>query len=168
MSPALEGGCMGKRSCLPAGRGPCSPEPGASELFSQCAACTRLPPPPPSGWAVFAHGSGVHMAVVACCGLCLLPVTSVGQSGATLGLSWVRPGVWQSCRLLLCTVPRDTSTGGQGPQSDQLSAASPLLGPHSVCAVSSPLPGQGVLWSAARPYGGSLHRARSGMLLWRG
>lgn len=140
-------------------------------LLSGC--CANPPPPPlPCGWAVFAH-SGVHVAVVACCGPCSLPVTSVGRSGATLGLSRGRPGVWQRCRLLLRTVPRDTWTGGRGPQPDQLSAASPLLGPHSVCALRSPLPGQGYCGVVPAPMGALAQGQEwgasfDGLLLWRG
>ena len=35
------------------------------------------------------------MTLFACCGQDLVPALLVGQSGAALGLSWIRPGICQ-------------------------------------------------------------------------
>ena len=37
------------------------------------------------------------VALFACCGECLVPVLLVHQCGASLGLSYTRPGICQSC-----------------------------------------------------------------------
>ena len=97
------------------------------------------------------------VALFACCGQCLLSM-SVDQSGDTLGLSLVKPGICQtysstkllhtpilSPEMLCCWV---------GPESDQLSAASPLLGPQSDSQ------GEELLWCGAAPCWDCLHPAR--------
>ena len=80
-----------------------------------------------------------------------VPLLLVGQSGATFGLSLVKPGICKRC----------CSTKQQGPlpvlfteklflvdslESEQMSVPSPLLGPESDRSVwlSSPLPRKGV------------------------
>lgn len=74
----------------------------------------------------------------------------MGQCGALLGLSWVRPGfargaVAPNCRMLsLCCSPENLSLLW-GLHSDQLSSPNPLLGPQLDQYVIFPFPGTGVI-----------------------
>lgn len=56
-----------------------------------------------------------EMVLFACCGQSLVPVLLAVQYGATLGLRWVRPSVWQN----------SGSTEPQGPL--------PVLSPDKFC-----------------------------------
>ena len=93
-SPSLESSdLINKRSCRALQCNvPFSPESGASGVSPVCAVCTLLL------WLSCSCLQPCHLQwLSACCKQSFVPVSLVGQSGAALGLSWVKLGVCQRC-----------------------------------------------------------------------
>ena len=106
------------------------------------------------------------MALYACHGQGLVSVLLMGQFGATLCLSWVKPGVGQSCyrtelqAILLVLSLRSFHRWAESairPDVCPLPAAGQQT---AVCAYLPLSPGQESLWSDAGPNQGCLHTVR--------
>lgn len=134
-----------------------SPKPGSSGLSPVCVACT-----PVCGGVTFAFSPVICNSF-----RCHLwtGLHSCGMSGPVWGLLGLElsqtrcsPEMqWYGTALSFpCVVLWEAFIGVWGPQSDLMSAPSPLLGPHSWAGVCVILPSQGrSLWSGAGPLPGS-------------
>ena len=118
-------------------------------------------------WALLPLVQSSAVALFACCGQCLVPVLLVSQSGATVSLSLVRPGVCPRCSSTklkdafpVLSPEKLLLVGGDCSQT-QLSASSPLLGLSAWRVwLSCPHPRAGVTLSGGGSSWGCLYTAR--------